>query len=91
MLSTDYKRFATNYKYIFDSVYSFAGGIRSKNISKGNFRFANAVYTKQVLAKIKEIPKRNFEEIIVKYVEMNIICPFRNIMVALQESSSIWF
>ena len=79
------------HKYIFDGLYDFAGKVRDKNISKGNFRFANAIYLKEALAKIKEIPKRNFEEIIVKYVEMNIICPFRKIMVALQESSSIWF
>ena len=64
------------HKYIFDGLYDFAGKIRDKNISKGNFRFANAIYLKEALAKIEQIPEGNFEEIIAKYVEMNIAHPF---------------
>ena len=64
------------HKYIFDGLYDFAGEIRDKNISKGNFRFANAIYLKEALAKIEQMPEGNFEEIIAKYVEMNIAHPF---------------
>lgn len=64
------------HKYIFDGLYDFAGKIRDKNISKGNFRFANAIYLKEVLAKIEHMPEGNFEDIIAKYVEMNIAHPF---------------
>ena len=64
------------HKYIFDGLYDFAGKVRDKNISKGNFRFANAIYLKEALAKIERMPEGNFEEIIAKYVEMNIAHPF---------------
>lgn len=64
------------HKYIFDGLYDFAGKVRDKNISKGNFRFANAIYLKEALAKIEQMPEGNFEEIIAKYVEMNIAHPF---------------
>ena len=64
------------HKYIFDGLYDFAGKVRDKNISKGNFRFANAIYLKEALAKIEWMPEGNFEETIAKYVEMNIAHPF---------------
>lgn len=64
------------HKYIFDGLYDFAGEIRSKNISKGNFRFATALYLPEVLAKIEKMPESTYEEIIAKYVEMNIAPPF---------------
>ena len=64
------------HKYIFDGLYDFAGKVRDKNISKGNFRFANAIYLKEALAKIEQMPDGNFEETIAKYVEMNIAHPF---------------
>jgi cell filamentation protein len=64
------------HKYIFDGLYDFAGQIRTKNISKGGFRFANALYLKEILVKIELMLERNFEEIIAKYVEMNIAHPF---------------
>lgn len=64
------------HKYIFDGLYDFAGKVRDKNISKGNFRFANVIYLKEALAKIERMPEGNFEEIIAKYVEMNIAHPF---------------
>ena len=62
--------------YLFDTLYDFAGQIRTKNISKGSFRFANALYLNEALAKIEQMPENSFEEIIAKYVEMNIAHPF---------------
>ena len=64
------------HKYLFDGLYDFAGVIREVNISKGNFRFANSLYLKEALAAIEKMPERTFEEIIAKYVEMNIAHPF---------------
>ena len=64
------------HKYIFDGLYDFAGKIRDKNISKGGFRFANALYINEMLPKIEQMPENTFEEIIAKYVEMNIAHPF---------------
>ena len=64
------------HKYIFDGLYDFAGKIRDKNISKGVFRFANALYLNEILPKIEQMPENTFEEIIAKYVEMNIAHPF---------------
>jgi len=62
--------------YLFDKLYDFAGQIRKKNISKGSFRFANALYLNEILLKIEQIPDNTFEEIIAKYVEMNVAHPF---------------
>jgi cell filamentation protein len=64
------------HKYLFDGLYDFAGQIRNLNISKGGFRFATALYLKDVLAKIDSMPENTFQEIIAKYVEMNIAHPF---------------
>ena len=64
------------HKYIFDGLYDFVGKIRDKNISKGGFRFANALYLNEILPKIEQMPENTFEEIIAKYVEMNIAHPF---------------
>ena len=64
------------HKYIFDGLYDFAGKIRDKNISKGDFRFANTLYLNEILPKIEQMPENTFEEIIAKYVEMNIAHPF---------------
>ena len=64
------------HKYLFDGLYDFAGNIRTNNISKGGFRFATALYLTEILAKIESMPENNFEEIITKYVEMNIAHPF---------------
>ncbi|WP_229254120.1 protein adenylyltransferase Fic [Dyadobacter sp. NIV53] len=64
------------HKYFFDGLYDFAGKIRSKNISKGGFRFGNALYLNEILAKIEQMPEQTFDEIIAKYVEMNIAHPF---------------
>lgn len=62
--------------YLFDGLYDFAGELRKLNISKGGFRFANALYLKEILVKIEQMPENTFQEIIAKYVEMNIAHPF---------------
>ena len=62
--------------FLFDGLYDFAGEIRNLNISKGGFRFANTLYLKEILVKIEQMPENSFEEIIAKYVEMNIAHPF---------------
>ena len=64
------------HKYIFGGLYDFAGKIRDKNISKGGYRFTNALYLNEILPKIEQMPENTFEEIIAKYVEMNIAHPF---------------
>lgn len=65
------------HKFIFDDIYYFAGKIRKDNIAKGNFRFASALYLEDILGKINNMPQNTFEDIIQKYVEMNIAHPFR--------------
>lgn len=67
----------TIHKYLFDEIYDFAGKLRTVNIAKGNFRFAPLMYIESALKNIDEIPQSNFDEIIEKYVEMNIAHPFR--------------
>jgi cell filamentation protein len=62
--------------YLFEGLYDFAGQIRNLNISKGSFRFANSLYLKEILLKIEQMSENSFEEIISKYVEMNIAHPF---------------
>lgn len=63
--------------YLFGGLYDFAGQIRTVNIAKGNFRFANCLYLKEILAVIERMPESTFEQIVAKYVEMNIAHPFR--------------
>ena len=62
--------------YIFEGLYEFAGVIRKQNISKGGFRFATALYLEEILVKIEQMPEDSFENIVSKYVEMNIAHPF---------------
>ena len=64
------------HKYIFDGLFPFAGEIRKMNISKGHFRFAHAMFLSDNLQKIEQMPENTYEEIIAKYVEMNIAHPF---------------
>ena len=64
------------YNYLFKGLYNFSGQIRTVNISKGGFRFANALYLNEILVKIEQMPENTFEEIIEKYIEMNIAHPF---------------
>jgi len=66
----------TIHRYLFDGLYDFAGQIRELNISKSNFRFANALYLKDALRVIEQMPENTFEAIIDKYVEMNVAHPF---------------
>ena len=64
------------HKYLFDGLYDFAGKIRKENISKGNFRFGNSLYLEEMLKKIETMSEKSLNEIIDKYVEMNIAHPF---------------
>ena len=64
------------HRYLFGGLYDFAGQIRTLNIAKGGFRFANCLYLEAILPVIENMPERTFEEIIAKYVEMNIAHPF---------------
>ena len=72
-----FKGLSDIHKYLFSDVYDFAGVMRDVNIAKGNFRFASALYLEEILKKINEMPQKTFDEIIKKYVEMNIAHPFR--------------
>lgn len=65
------------HKFLFDELYDFAGKIRTVNIAKGNFRFAPVMYLETALKHIDDMPQSTFDEIIEKYVEMNIAHPFR--------------
>lgn len=65
------------HKFLFNEIYSFAGEIREVNLAKSNFRFAASMYLKDVLFKIDSMPEDTFENIIKKYIEMNIAHPFR--------------
>ena len=64
------------HKALFDGLYDFAGEIRTLNIAKGNFRFANSLYLDAVLSAVEKMHENTFEEIIAKYVEMNVAHPF---------------
>lgn len=65
------------HKYLFDEIYDFAGNIRMVNLAKGNFRFAPVIYLEEALKSIDKMPQSDFDEIVEKYVEMNIAHPFR--------------
>ena len=65
------------HKYLFEDIYDFAGEIRTVNIAKGNFRFAPVMYLDAALENIEKMPQSTFDEIVEKYVEMNVAHPFR--------------
>lgn len=65
------------HRYLFEEIYDFAGKLRTMNIAKGGFRFAPVMYLAEALKSIERMPQSNFEEIIAKYVEMNVAHPFR--------------
>ncbi len=65
------------HKYLFEDIYDFAGKVRTVNIAKGNFRFVPLMYLQMALENIDKMPQSGFDEIIEKYVEMNIAHPFR--------------
>ena len=72
-----YESLAAIHEYLFDEIYDFAGKIREVNLSKGNFRFAPLMYLEAALQSIDKMPQSTFDEIIEKYVEMNVAHPFR--------------
>lgn len=71
-----YKTLAAIHKYLFEDIYDFAGEIRTVNMAKGNFRFAPLMYLQAALENIDKMPQSNFDEIVEKYVEINIAHPF---------------
>lgn len=75
------------HSFLFSDIYAFASKIRSVNTAKGNFRFAPVMYLEQSLKHINQIPQKTYEEIIEKYVEMNIAHPFRE---GNSRSTRIW-
>lgn len=72
-----YEGLASIHKYLFSDIYEFAGKMRYTNISKGNFRFVPVMHLEEVLNKIDKMPQDNIDNIIKKYVEMNVAHPFR--------------
>lgn len=72
-----FKGLSQIHKYLFEDIYDFAGKIREVNIAKGGFRFASIMYLSEALESISKIPQSTFDEIIEKYVEMNVAHPFR--------------
>lgn len=72
-----FESLAKIHKYLFDKIYDFAGKLRKVNISKGNFRFAPLMYLDAALRSIDKMPQSTFDEIVEKYVEMNVAHPFR--------------
>lgn len=72
-----YQMLASIHKYLFDEIYDFAGKVRTVNIAKGNFRFAPVMYLQAAIENIEKMPQSTFDEIVEKYVEMNIAHPFR--------------
>ena len=82
-----YASLAMIHKYLFDEIYDFAGEIRKVNISKVNFRFAPLMYLDAALQSIDKMPQSTFDEIVEKYVEMNVAHPFRE---GNSRSTRIW-
>ena len=72
-----FKMLAAIHRYLFDELYDFAGKVRTVNMAKGNFRFAPVMYLQAALENIEKMPQSTFDEIVEKYVEMNIAHPFR--------------
>jgi cell filamentation protein len=72
-----FKGLCSIHKYLFEDIYDFAGNLRTVNIAKGNFRFAPVMYLKAALQSIDNMPQSTFDQIIEKYVEMNVAHPFR--------------
>ena len=72
-----YKALAEIHRFLFEEIYEFAGKLRDVNIAKGNFRFASVMYLREALESIEKMPQSAFDEIVEKYVEMNVAHPFR--------------
>jgi len=77
MESGTFETLSKIHKYLFDEIYDFAGQVRDVNIAKGNFRFAPLMYLEAALKNIDKMSQTTFDEIIAKYVEMNVAHPFR--------------
>ena len=77
LTSGTYATLALIHQYMFGDIYDFAGKLRSVNLAKGNFRFSPLMYLEDALASIDKTPQSTFDEIVEKYVEMNIAHPFR--------------
>ena len=77
MTAGTFDKLAHIHRGLFEDVYEFAGKLRNENISKGHFRFASALYLREAVLSVEQMPQRTFEEIIAKYVEMNVAHPFR--------------
>lgn len=75
--SGTYRTLAEIHRMLFEDIYDFAGKMREVNLAKGNFRFASVMYLKEAISNIEKMPQSTYEEIIEKYVEMNIAHPFR--------------
>lgn len=72
-----FRGLAQIHQYLFGEIYDFAGQVRTVDIAKGNFRFASVLYLQAALEQIEQMPQSTFDEIIEKYVEMNVAHPFR--------------
>ena len=72
-----FQMLAAIHKYLFEEMYEFAGEIRTVNLAKGNFRFVPVMYLQAAIENVEKMPQSTFDEIIEKYVEMNIAHPFR--------------
>ena len=72
-----FKGLSQIHKYLFEDIYDFAGKLRTVNIAKGSFRFAPLIYLEEAIRNIDKMPQSNFDEIVEKYVEMNVAHPFR--------------
>ena len=77
MVPGTFAALAEIHRFLFGDIYDFAGKIRKINLAKGNFRFASAIYLESALQTIEKMPQSTFDEIIEKYVEMNVAHPFR--------------
>lgn len=77
------------HRYLFEDIYAFAGKLRTVNLAKGNFRFAPLMYLEAALANIDQMPQTTLDEIIEKYVEMNIAHPFRDGKVTLRYQQNV--
>lgn len=73
-----FKGLSSTHEYLFGKIYDFAGKVRDVNMAKGNFRFASVMYLEAALANIEKMPQSTFDQIIEKYVEMNVAHPFRD-------------
>ena len=77
------------HKALFEDIYDFAGQLRTVNLAKGNFRFAPLIYLEAALANIDKMPQSTYDEIIEKYVEMNVAHPFRDGKVTLRYQQNV--